>query len=339
MNLGLPPRTTALLELAFDAGSPIIENTCASSGVVLLFIQRGNNLKITNIHNVPETLVKLAKTNDYSKNADYSVTEIISPPRIQRLRKIHFKQMQTDVSDMLWQMLGTALHNVAEKSQVKNHINEERLVCKIEGVTLSGAIDVQIVNGNKVSVIDYKFCSSFSVTDIKPEWETQLNIYGWLINKVKGLEVDKLQICALIRDWTRSKLLDKYEYPKAPIQVLDIPVWDLKKTEDYISSRIRLHKESKLSSDLGEELPLCSDEERWQRPTKYAVMKKGAKRAVKLFDDLEVATKVCNEKKEGDFYVEQRKGEPIRCTGNYCGVAEWCSQFKKTALDKDVGAL
>jgi hypothetical protein len=68
-------------------------------------------------------------------------------------------------------------------------------------------------------------------------------------------------------------------------------------------------------------------------------MKKGAKRAVKLFDDLEVATKVCNEKKEGDFYVEQRKGEPIRCTGNYCGVAEWCSQFKKTALDKDVGAL
>ena len=51
-------------------------------------------MEITNIHNVPETLVKLAKTNDYSKNADYSVTEIISPPRIQRLRKIHFKQIQ-----------------------------------------------------------------------------------------------------------------------------------------------------------------------------------------------------------------------------------------------------
>ena len=71
--------------------------------------------------------------------------------------------MQTDVSDMLWQMVGTAIHDVAERSVVKNHINEERLKVEIDEVTLSGAIDVQIVSGKKVKILDYKFCGVYSV--------------------------------------------------------------------------------------------------------------------------------------------------------------------------------
>ena len=56
-------------------------------------------MKITNIHNVPATLVALASRDYYSKGAsDYSVTEIISPPRIQRLRKKHYEDMETDVA-------------------------------------------------------------------------------------------------------------------------------------------------------------------------------------------------------------------------------------------------
>ena len=27
--------------------------------------------------------------------------------------------------------------------------------------------------------------------------------------------------------------------------------------------------------------------------------------------------------------IEHRIGEPKRCKGNYCGVADFCSQFKK----------
>ena len=290
-------------------------------------------MKITNKHNVPDTLYKLAHRNDYSKGADYSVTEIISAPRIQRLRQKHFKHMETDVSDMLWQMLGTALHNVAEKSEVENHINEQRLIHEIDGVTLSGAIDVQVLENDGVSIIDYKFCSAWSVMDIKPEWEAQLNIYGWLVNQVKGLNINKLQVCAMIRDWSRTKLLDKFSdsYPKAPIHMLDIPVWSLDKTEQYIRARVKSHKTSKFNSDLGDELPLCTDEERWKRPTRFAVMKDGGKRAIKLFDVKQDADKMVVDKIKtgGKFYVEKRTGEAVRCTGNYCGVAEWCSQYHK----------
>ena len=253
--------------------------------------------------------------------------------------------METDVTEMLWQMIGTALHNVAEKSQVENHINEERLTCEIEGVTLSGAIDVQMLSplGNKVTIIDYKFCSAYSVSEIKPEWVTQLNIYGWLVNKVKGLEIEGLQVCAMIRDWQRSKLLDKFgsNYPESQIAILHVPIWPLKQTEDYIRKRVNLHKMSKLQCDLGEELPLCSDEERWLRPTKYAVMKRGAKRAVKLFSDEKLAEKFASEKNDNQrgYYVEERKGEPVRCTGNYCGVAEWCSQYDQEVASNQDGGI
>ena len=104
-------------------------------------------MKITNKFGVPETLVALAQRDSYSKGkSDFSVTEIISPPRVQLLRRKHWKQMETDVSDMLWSMMGTALHVVAERSQVDNHTNEERLYVEMDGVVLSGAIDLQHEN-------------------------------------------------------------------------------------------------------------------------------------------------------------------------------------------------
>ena len=88
-------------------------------------------MKITNRFGVPDTLLALANRDYYSKGkSDYSVTEIISPPRIQRLRKQHWEEMEQDVSDMLWALLGSALHVVAERSEVADHTNEERLASR-----------------------------------------------------------------------------------------------------------------------------------------------------------------------------------------------------------------
>lgn len=79
-------------------------------------------MKITNKFDIPETLVALASRDFYSKGkSDYSVTEIISPPRIQRLRRKHYDAIEQDASDMLWMLLGTALHVVAERSEITGH--------------------------------------------------------------------------------------------------------------------------------------------------------------------------------------------------------------------------
>jgi len=287
-------------------------------------------VKITNHFNVPEPLVALARKEYYSKGkADYSVTEIMSPPRIQRLKRKHWDDMEQDVTDMLWSMLGSALHVVAERSEVVDHLNEERLFMEVDGVTLSGSIDLQQHVKGGVALKDYKFTSVWAVMNDKPEWEQQLNVYAWMVHKIKGVSIKGLQICAILRDWSTRKAQTESGYPQAQIQMVDIPVWSFDKTEKYVHERIELHKESKVQADWDEELPECTDEERWMRTTTYAVKKEGRKSAVRVFDSEEDAVKLIEESEDKKkLSVEVRKGEPVRCTGNYCGVNKWCSQYQ-----------
>lgn len=283
-------------------------------------------MKITNKFNVPETLVALAKRNYYSKGkSDYSVTEIISPPQIQVLRRKHWSEMEQDVTDQIWSMLGSALHVVAERGQTAGHVTEERLSVTIDDVVLSGAIDLQHEEEGQVVITDYKFTSAWALRQDKPEWEAQQNIYAWLVSKVKERPVKAVRICALIRDWSRREAQNKADYPQAPVQVIELPLWPLEKTEAYIRERIELHREAKVKNDWEEELPPCSEDERWLRGTTYAVKKEGRKTAVRVFDDEEQAKALAEEVKG---FVEIRKGEAVRCTGNFCGVNKWCKQYQ-----------
>jgi hypothetical protein len=116
--------------------------------------------------------------------------------------------------------------------------------------------------------------------------------------------------------------------------MVDIPMWDAVKTETYVRDRLEQHRNAKMFQDFGEELPLCSDEDRWMRETVFAVKREGRKTAIKLFKSIEEATELA-EKEKG--YVETRKGEPVRCTGNYCGVAQWCDQYQSESGTNEQG--
>jgi hypothetical protein len=289
-------------------------------------------MKITNKFGLPEPFVALASTSFYSKGkADYSVTEIISPPRIQRLRQRHYAKLESDVSDMIWAFFGSLSHHFLEQHKIKNHINEQRLFVEVDGVTLSGAIDLQKETEGTVHITDYKFTSAWALMNDKPEWEAQQNIYAWLVNNVKGKPVIGVQICALIRDWSRREASVKADYPQAPIQVIDLPQWDLERTEAYIKERINLHMDSKVQDDWGEDLPLCSAEERWVRGDSWAVMREGKKRASKVCETEEEAKEVMASIPEKEKpYIEKRPGEAIRCTGDFCGVSKWCNQYQES---------
>jgi hypothetical protein len=270
----------------------------------------------------------LATSDNYSKgDADYSVTEIISPARIARLRRKHYTQMTQDVSDMMWQLLGSALHVVAEKGQTEGYITEERLYAEIDGVILSGAIDIQKVTPQGIEITDYKFTSAWSLRQDKFEWDAQQNIYAYLVRRVKKLPVTKVQICALVRDWSRREASVKPSYPQSPIVVIDLKMWTNEETEKYIRERLNAHRDSKVSADWNEELPPCDESERWSRDTQYAVKREGRKTAIRVLDNAEAAEAMAIEEKG---YVEVRKGESVRCTGNYCGVNEWCSQYQQS---------
>ena len=132
---------------------------------------------ITNKYGVPEPLVTLASKEYYSKGASqYSVTEIMSPPKIKRLREQYNDQIKQDVSDMLWNLLGSALHVVMERGVTDGWTMEERLYKEVDGVTVSGAIDIQQETPEGVVIIDYKFTSAWAVMQEKEEWQQQLNV-------------------------------------------------------------------------------------------------------------------------------------------------------------------
>ena len=281
-------------------------------------------MKITNNHGAPATLVALANKNHYSKGAaDYSITELLSPPRVRRLQERHDPSLEKDVSDMLWPLLGSALHVVAERASADQHVTEERIFADIDGVKVSGAIDLQEMTEQGVIITDYKFTSAYSVMNEKKEWEEQLNLYKWLVESRKRIPVIGLRICALIRDFSRH---DRREnYPASPIHMVDIPMWDSVKAEAFVRARLHLHAEAKFADAMEEPLPPCSDEERWFSETTYAVKKEGRKTAVRVFKTLEEAKELAQKEKG---YVETRTGEPRRCTGNYCNVAEYCDQYQ-----------
>ena len=281
-------------------------------------------MQVTNVHNLPEPLVTLARREYYSKGAaQYSVTEIMSPPKIRRMREKYDDHIVTDVSQMLWSLLGSALHVVMERGETSGWIKEERLFAEVDGVSISGAIDLQEEGEAGITIYDYKFTSAWAVMQEKEEWIQQLNIYKWLVETVKQRKVVGLKICAMVRDYSKHDMREAY--PAAPICVVDIPLWDSVKTEMYIRERLEMHRESKMRADFEEDLQNCSNEERWMSETTFAVKREGRKTAIRVFKTIEEATELA-EKEKG--YVETRLGEPRRCTGDFCGVSQWCAQYQ-----------
>ena len=298
----------------------------------------GDNMKITNVHNVPDQFVRYARSDKYSKgDADISVTQLIDAPRISILRRQHDSEMSKDITDMTYALLGTACHHILEQSEPDpNEIHEERLSIEMYGWKLSGAIDVQYYEADgSITIMDYKVTSAYAVMNDKPEWEKQLNCYAYLVQKNKDKPVDRLKIVAVIRDFSRRKSKE-LNYPDSNIQIIDVPCWTFEERQDYIGKRITEHQACQQNFEFCDPLPLCSDEERWAKPSKFAVMKKGRKSAVKLFDDQQHAELfIKNQESATALYIEHRVGEDTRCEENFCGVAEFCDQYKSNKTKGD----
>jgi hypothetical protein len=287
---------------------------------------------ITNKFNLPQTFVNIMKRPTYSKGrAHLSATEIINSPRIVLLRKKHEDKIETDVTEMVWSIFGTAIHGVLEHGKDENHLVEERISTTLDGWNISGAIDLQIVNEDgSITINDYKTCAAWSVMNEKIDWEYQLNIYAWLVEKVKQVPVSKLEIVAVIRDWSRREASTKPNYPDAPIKVIPINLWPFEERERFIQDRITLHSNALFESETGEELPPCTPEEMWEKQTTYAVKKDGAARAKSVHETMQEATMALP---PSGYKIEVRQGERTRCA-NFCSVRNFCSQWEEYVLQQ-----
>ena len=66
-------------------------------------------MKITNKHNLDESIYNtLSRVYPPVPNR-YSVTDLVNPPLMRYLREKHWNELEQDASDMLWMLLGKAL--------------------------------------------------------------------------------------------------------------------------------------------------------------------------------------------------------------------------------------
>ena len=297
-------------------------------------------MKLTNKHGLPETILNVLKRPQYSKGkANLSVTELMTSPRIVQLKRRHWDELEEDSSDMVWSIFGTAIHNILEHGKDENHIVEERIHIQVGGMNISGAIDLQEVHEDGVVLSDYKTVGAWSVMNEKQDWHNQLNCYAYLLHKAKGVTVKKLQIVAIVRDWARRDTT-REGYPKAPIVVIDIPLWSVERQEAYIKQRIHLQESAFFDIEVGSDIAECTSEEMWEKPEYFAVKKDGGVRAKSVHEkreDAERALAQANEKaKKGEtFLIEHRPGARTRCEG-FCQVQKFCTQWQKYISGKDV---
>jgi len=101
-------------------------------------------MKITNFNNIPLPIFRAILHNWYDgANVDHfvSATELIKPIKIVVLEKRHKNEIIEEASDLVWSLLGSAMHKVLEKSETGNTLNEERLFAEVDGKIISGGVD------------------------------------------------------------------------------------------------------------------------------------------------------------------------------------------------------
>ena len=106
----------------------------------------------------------------------------------------------------------------------------------------------------------------------------------------------------------------------------------LKETERYIEDKIIKHRLA-LESYCAESEIECDRATLWQPEDKYAVMKKGAKRAIKLCSSGSEAKELILSKEndfpktKGMYFIQKRVSEPRRC--DYCACKSFCKQYQR----------
>lgn len=281
-------------------------------------------MQITNKYRVPQAFVNAVKHYDaiYSKgDADFSVTELLSPPHEQNLKKIHFDDITEDASERVWSLFGNLTHTLLEKSCEPDDIVEKRFFrsFRVNGTDyrVSGQVDLLEPLDPGYRLSDWKTTSVWNVVNGDySEWEAQLNILRYLVSCEHPKEMKEIQIVVIMRDWRTGESLRNPDYPPHPIKKIEFPIWTLKQVEDFVADKISYRVQFP-------EDDVCTPDERWQTPTQFAVMSKGRKSAHRLCETIDEAEVWMEENKKGDR-IEKRISEPKRCL-NYCSVAQFCS--------------
>ena len=285
----------------------------------------------------------------YIKAGDYSVTDILNPPRVVHLRNRHKHELpQQTIMQLLKAFQGNAWHAFLEKQlRAANHKPEWRdqflIEAKfwelIEGRKISGKLDTYYLP--EKTLYDYKVTSIYkAIFGDYEDWETQLNVYAWFLNRCK-FPVDKIRIICIHPEWKEFEMMKDPRYPRQPIHEIELNVWPTDLQTGEVTKRIVTLRDTETLSD--DDLPECTPADMWLKDSTFALMEPGKKRATRVLSSMDEMTRYIDYRAskgtpiDPNYKIVEREAERTRCD-TYCEVSGFCNQDAEYRINKEMGS-
>jgi hypothetical protein len=287
--------------------------------------------------------IAVHRGNYSNDGADYSVTELLNPPRVVFLNKRHAAKVPLFVQDLLHSYNGTGSHNYMEYCLTKmpgsKYECETRLRYTVNNRLITGAFDM-VYDSSHMYDLKNTSCWKGMFGD-KFDWAAQSNIYRWMYHQDRDVVLKALSIIALFRDWNKNQMFRSGpKYPKYPAVEYKMPVWELDETWEFMEGRV--NEMIKYEDTPDDDLPECTYEDMWSEPDQVAVMSTRLKsralrvlssmKAAKNFVNIHLAKPDCKDTVQSLSY-EVRPAVRKRCV-DWCPVNNYCCQYQKYLADQ-----
>ncbi len=298
------------------------DNTNQKDGVIFGADMRTNNYNLPS--RVLSVISGLNPEREHPTMKKIHTTELLMPAYARNLLVERWDDITPDYSDYLISVQGDALHKAYQKYLYSlGYSCEQRYEEEIDGVIITGTLDA--FQPDLGILIDLKQTSIWSPSYKRDDYAKQTNCYAWFLRK-HDYKVNKIVVDIWYRNWQLKQAGWSHDYPKIPYEQMEIPVWPIQKTENFIKDQI-------------EYLTMCKDpcsrEDRWQ---KYSVVKNKNKTPSKnCATELEAVKWIRNyrcdtTKKDritANFTVVD--SEPTNCI-SYCKARSVCPYAKSLRL-------
>jgi PD-(D/E)XK nuclease superfamily len=274
-------------------------------------------IKLTNKHNIPDVFVRACMIDRHVTKGDISTTQLIDAPQIRYLKAHH--DIEEDVSDRLWMLMGTAMHHVLERAEVKNYYARQLMdaaivledLDKVKGAEslrqiardkFPDAFDSEILLEQTMSVLITTDLGTMEVSGTMDKFnKTTGTLFDYKNTSVYGYIYEESKKKWYAQQNIYAYMLRKHDYTvnEAFISAFfkDYKSFEAKQSRDYPPSMVMdipipLYDMEKMEkymkgrvkkhqlAEAGENIP-CTPKERWAEADMWAVKKKGGKRALK----------------------------------------------------------
>lgn len=297
--------------------------------------------------NIPLPFAVFLATDDYIHHPNtISTTSLIKPiKQLILAKRVPTEDAIIDIASLVSARMGTAIHTALDKAwdnptqalqalgyserfieRIKINpdpktlsksdipiYKEQRAFKDYMGYTISGQYDFVIED----TVMDLKSTSVYSYLNQSntQKYKLQGSIYRWLNPDI--IKKDYMVIQFVFTDWSKVNSLRNAEYPKSKHPIQKIPLLSLQETEQYIKDKLKQINQYKDSDES--EIPPCSDEDLWRKPTVYKYFKNpNSTRATKNFDSMAEALQ--------RYHADGAVGT-IQTVKGYISACKYCPAF------------